>query len=145
MFSGAYEHSVDGKGRTVIPARFRAKLGERFVMTRGLHGCLWVFSERAWPEVQKKLVPKALLDMRGVKLERYFLGAASECAPDKQGRVALPPMLMDHAGIASGDSIWVVGLTDKLEIWNKSRWDEFNAGLTDELIADLGREAEGLQ
>ena len=145
MFSGAYEHSVDGKGRTVIPASFRAKLGERFVTTRGLHGCLWVFSERAWPEVQKKLVPKSLLDARGVKLERYFLGAASECVPDKQGRVALPPMLMAHAGISSGDSIWIVGLTDKLEMWNKSRWDEFNASLTDELIADLGREAEGLQ
>ena len=142
MFSGAYEHSVDGKGRTVIPARFRAKLGETFVMTRGLHGCLWIFSERDWPQVQKKLVPRSFLDERGIKLERYFLGAACECTPDKQGRVGIPQMLMNHAGIKSGDTVWVVGLTDKVEIWNKSRWDEFNAGLTDRIIADLGREAK---
>lgn len=142
MFSGAYEHSVDDKGRTVIPARFRVKLGERFVMTRGLHGCLWVFSEKAWPMVQQKLTPKSLLDVRGIKLERYFLGAACECVPDKQGRVAIPQILMDHAGIDDGDSIWVVGLTDKVEIWSKTRWDEFNAGLTDEVIAELGMEAE---
>ena len=144
MFSGAYEHSVDGKGRTVIPARFRAKLGERFVITRGMHGCLWVFSERGWPDVQEKLVCRSLLDQRGIRLERYFLGAACECAPDKQGRVAIPQMLMEHAGIKGGDSVWIVGLTDKLEIWNKSRWDEFNASLTDETIAALGRDVEEL-
>ena len=141
MFSGAYEHSVDDKGRTVIPARFRQKLGERFVITRGLHGCLWIFSELAWPKVQQKLTPKSLLDERGVKLERYFLGAAGECVPDKQGRVSIPQMLLTHAGIKSGDSIWIVGLSDKIEVWSKTRWDEFNAGLTDKVIADLGREA----
>ena len=142
MFSGAYEHTVDDKGRTVIPARFRQKLGEQFVMTRGLHGCLWVFSEREWPHVQEKLTPKSLLDDRGLKLERYFLGAACECAPDKQGRIAIPQMLMSHSGIKNGDNIWVVGLTDKVEIWNKSRWDAFNESLTDDVIAELGRDVE---
>jgi len=141
LFSGAYEHTVDDKGRTVIPARFRQKLGEKFVITRGLHGCLWVFSGQSWPQIQQSLTPKSLLDGRGVKLERYFLGAASECMPDKQGRVAISPMLMQHAGIEDGDNIWVVGLTDKVEIWSKQRWDDFNAALTDEVIADLGRDA----
>ncbi|MHB9037572.1 MAG: division/cell wall cluster transcriptional repressor MraZ [Armatimonadota bacterium] len=142
MFSGAYEHSVDDKGRTVMPARFRQKLGESFVMTRGLHGCLWVFPERTWSQVQQKLTPKSFLDERGVKLERYFLGAASECVPDRQGRVAISPILMNHSGINDGDTVWVVGLTDKVEIWSKSRWDEFNASLTDDVIAELGREDE---
>lgn len=142
MFSGAYEHTIDDKGRTVIPARFRQKLGEKFVITRGMHGCLWVFSERDWPQVQQKLTPRSLLDERGLKLERYFLGAACESSPDRQGRVALPQMLMNHAEIKTGDSIWIVGLTDKVEIWSKSRWDQFNAGLTDEIIAELGRETE---
>jgi MraZ protein len=142
VFSGAYEHTVDDKGRTVIPARFRQKLGEKFVITRGLHGCLWVFSEKDWPRVQQKLTPRSLLDVQGVKLERYFLGAACECMPDKQGRVALPQMLMEHAGIKNGDSVWIVGLTDKVEIWSKPGWDQFNAGLTDQIIADLGREVE---
>lgn len=87
-------------------------------------------------------MPKHLLDERGVKLERYFLGAASECAPDKQGRVAIPQMLMNHAGIKPGESIWVVGLTDKVEIWSKTRWDAFNASLTDDVIAELGNGLE---
>lgn len=142
MFSGAYEHSVDDKGRTVIPARFRQKLGEKFVITRGLNGCLWIFSEQIWPQIQQKLTPKSLLDQRGVKLERYFLGAACECIPDKQGRVAIPQMLMDHAQIKNGDAVWTIGLTDKVEIWNKTRWNEFNASLTDDVIAELGMDSE---
>jgi len=142
LFSGAYEHSVDDKGRTVIPARFRHKLGESFVMTRGLHGCLWVFPQKTWTEVQQKLIPKSLLDSRGIKLERYFLGAACECVPDKQGRVAIPQMLMSHADIRPGGTVWLVGLTDKLEVWSKERWDEFNASLTDDAIAELGMEPE---
>ncbi|MFQ3549908.1 MAG: division/cell wall cluster transcriptional repressor MraZ [Armatimonadota bacterium] len=142
MFSGAYEHSVDEKGRTVIPAKFRQKLGDKFVITRGLGGCLWVFPENVWPEVQKKLTPKSFLDARGIKLERFFLGAASECAPDKQGRIAIPQMLLQHSEIAPGDSIWIVGLTDKIEIWSKAKWDEFNESLTDDVIAELGTEAQ---
>ena len=138
MFSGAYAHSVDSKGRTVIPARFRVKLGEKFVMTRGLHGCLWVFPERSWSEVQKKFTPRSLLDDRGVKLERYFLGSAAELIPDRQGRVAIPQMLLDHAGVKT--DIWIVGLSDRLEIWARERWEEFNSKLTDDVIVELGRE-----
>jgi MraZ protein len=138
LFSGAYAHSVDNKGRTVVPARFRAKLGEKFFMTRGLHGCLWVFSAASWTDVQKKFVPKSLLDERGVKLERYFIGSAVECVPDGQGRIAIPTMLLEHAGI-KGD-LWIVGLTDRIEIWSKERWDDFNAKLTDDVIVELGRE-----
>jgi MraZ protein len=137
MFSGAYEHSVDNKGRTVMPAKFRAKLGESFVMTRGLHGCLWVFPERTWPDIQKQLTPKSLLDSRGIKLERYFVGSAVECTPDKQGRVAIPQILLDHAQI--NDQIWIIGLSDKIEIWSRERWNQFNEELTDDIIAELGQ------
>lgn len=142
MFSGAYEHTVDDKGRTVMPARFRQQLGEKFVITRGLHGCIWVFSEKDWPRVQQKLTPRSLLDERGLKLERYFLGAASECVPDRQGRIALPQILLQHACIKDGDSVWIVGLTDKVEIWSSERWKKFNEALTDQVIAELGREVE---
>lgn len=142
MFSGAYEHSVDDKGRTVIPARFRQKLGEKFVVTRGLHGCLWVFPDRTWPQIQQKLTPKSILDERGVKLERYFLGAASELIPDRQGRIALSQILMNHSAIKPGDTIWTVGLTDRVEIWSRERWEAFNSELTDEVIAELGREVD---
>ncbi|MCX8053098.1 MAG: division/cell wall cluster transcriptional repressor MraZ [Armatimonadetes bacterium] len=142
MFSGAYEHTVDDKCRLVIPARLRHRLGDKFVITRGLHGCLWIFSQDTWPNVQEALVPKSLWDERGLKLERFFLGAAMECVPDKQGRVPIPPMLSQHAGIKPGDTVWMIGLTGKIEVWEKSRWDQFSAELTDSVIAELGRDAE---
>lgn len=142
MFSGAYEHSVDSKGRTVIPAKFRAKLGESFVLTRGLGGCLWIFSDRAWPEVQQKLIPKSLLDQSGIMLERYFLGSAVECSPDKQGRVAIPTHLLSHAGVGPGSDVWIVGLSDKIEVWSKERWEKLNAGLTDDELMRLAAESQ---
>jgi MraZ protein len=120
-----------------MPAKFRAKLGESFVMTRGLHGCLWVFPERTWPDIQKQLTPRSLLDARGIKLERYFVGSAVECVPDKQGRIAIPTLLLQHAAIDG--EIWIIGLSDKIEIWSKTKWDEFNSSLTDEVIAELGK------
>jgi len=143
MFSGAYEHSVDSKGRTVIPAKFRAMLGERFVLTKGLNGCLWIFSESVWPDVQKKLTPKSFLDQRRIMLERFFLGSAMECVPDRQGRVAIPAHLLEHAGIEN--EIWIVGLSDKIEIWSKPRWEELNAKLTDDALARLAAEVEDEQ
>lgn len=142
MFSGAYEHSVDSKGRTVIPAKFRAKLGEKFILTKGLNGCLWIFSEASWPGIQKKLTPKSFLDSKGIMLERFFLGSAVECEPDRQGRVAIASQLLAHAGIESNGDIWLIGLSDKIEVWNKTRWEELNAGLTDDVLAKLAEELE---
>lgn len=136
MFSGAYSHSVDNKGRTVIPSKFRSKLGERFYLTRGMHGCLWVYSEEQWREFQQMLAPKSPLDSAGLKLERFFVGSAVECSPDAQGRIFVPQNLRDHAQIV--DDIWVVGLGNKVEIWSDARWNEFNNSLTDEVIEELG-------
>jgi len=140
LFSGAYSHSVDSKGRTVIPARFRSKLGERFYLTRGMHGCLWIFSEEEWREFQNKVAPKSFLDGNGIKLERFFVGSAVECMPDGQGRIAVPQNLREYAGIE--DEIWVVGLGKKVEIWSNAKWQEFNNSLTDEVIEALGSEAQ---
>ena len=140
MFSGAYSHSVDNKGRTVITSKFRSKLGERFYLTRGMHGCLWIFSEEGWREFQSMMTPKSVLDSRGLKLERFFVGSTVECTPDAQGRIFIPQNLRDYAGIV--DEIWVVGLGGKIEIWSSARWDEFNKGLTDEVIEELGANLE---
>ena len=140
MFSGLYVHSVDSKGRIVIPAKFRSRLGERFVITCGLNGCLCVFPEAVWPDFRRKLTPRSILNSRELALERYFLGSAVECSPDQQGRVAVPRTLLDRAGIK--DEICIVGLTDRLEIWSKQAWDEFNNALTDDVIRQLWEEAE---
>lgn len=136
MFSGAYSHSVDNKGRTVIPSKFRSMLGERFYITRGMHGCLWVFSDDEWRSFQNMMTPKSYLDSRGIKLERFFVGSAVECIPDAQGRIALPQNLREYSEIT--DDIEVVGLGAKVEIWASHKWDQFNAALTDEVIEALG-------
>jgi MraZ protein len=132
---------MDNKGRTVVPSKFRSKLGERFYMTRGMHGCLWIFSDEEWREFQKMMTPKSVLDGRGLKLERFFIGSAVECMPDGQGRIAVPQNLRDYAGIQ--DDIWIVGLSNKVEVWSAARWDEFNASLTDDVIEELGAELFG--
>lgn len=136
MFSGAYSHTVDNKGRTVIPSKFRSKLGERFFLTKGMHGCLWILSEEEWRDFQRMLAPKSPLDSKGLKLERFFVGSAVECTPDGQGRIAVPQNLREHAAII--DDIWVVGLGTKVEIWSDARWNEFNDTLTDDVIEELG-------
>ncbi|MHB1459379.1 MAG: division/cell wall cluster transcriptional repressor MraZ, partial [Armatimonadota bacterium] len=120
MFSGAYSHSVDNKGRTVIPSKFRSKLGERFYITRGMHGCLWVFSDDEWRTFQSTMTPKSYLDSRGIKLERFFVGSAVEGIPDAQGRIALPQNLRDYAEIT--EDIEVVGLGAKVELWATHKW-----------------------
>jgi MraZ protein len=127
---------VDNKGRTVIPSKFRTRLGERFFITRGMHGCLWIFSEDEWREFQKMLAPESPLDGQRLKLERFFVGSAVECTPDPQGRIFIPQNLRDYAGIT--DEIWVVGLGNKIEIWSSARWEEFNNSLTDPVIEELG-------
>jgi len=143
LFSGAYEHTIDDKCRTVIPARIRNRLGESFVITRGLHGCLWIFPAARWSEVQQSLTPKSLLDVQSIKLERYFLGAATESETDRQGRFTIPLMLMDHANIKPGDSIWIVGLTEKVEIWGKTAWEEFNSAMGNELLEAANSQSAG--
>lgn len=143
MFSGAYEHSVDNKGRTVIPAKFRTKLGENFILTKGLNGCLWIFSERAWSSIQKRLTPRSFLDQKGIMLERFFLGSAVESTTDRQGRMPIPGHLMEYAGIKPESGTWILGLSNKIEIWSKERWQELNEKLSDEYLAQLGEDLEG--
>jgi len=140
LFSGAYSHTVDNKGRTVIPYKFRSKLGERFYITRGMNACLWIFSDDQWREFQRMVAPKSFLDQAAMKLERFFIGSAVECAPDAQGRIFLPQNLRDYAEL-DGD-IWVVGLTNRLEIWSDKRWAGFNDSLTDEVLERLGAELQ---
>jgi len=87
-----------------------------------------------------KVAPKSFLDNSAMKLERFFIGSAVECTPDGQGRIFIPQNLRDYAEIDT--DIWVVGLTNKLEIWSDKRWTEFNDSLTDEVIEELGAEQQ---
>ncbi|WP_414966227.1 division/cell wall cluster transcriptional repressor MraZ, partial [Lactiplantibacillus plantarum] len=97
MFMGEFEHSVDTKGRLIIPAKFREQLGEQFVVTRGMDGCLFGYPMTEWTVLQEKLkaLPVNRKDARA--FVRFFYSAATECELDKQGRINLPKSLRDHA------------------------------------------------
>ena len=121
MFTGSYEHSVDAKGRLIIPSRFRDELGERFIVTLGLDGCLFLYSEERWEAFMTELMNMpGTADTR--KLQRYFMAYASECEPDKQGRVLIPQKLRAKVGIQT--DVVLVGVITKIEVWAKETWEK---------------------
>ncbi|MBI3948510.1 MAG: division/cell wall cluster transcriptional repressor MraZ [Armatimonadetes bacterium] len=131
VFIGGYFHTLDDKGRVVIPPRFRNLLGERFIITKGLHGCLWVLKEDRWAVIQQRLQSESMRKEQ-VILQRFLSGGAAECSPDSQGRVLIPPVLRDFARIER--DVVSIGAVNRVEIWGRERWDEYNAALDDESI-----------
>ncbi|MEI6430760.1 MAG: division/cell wall cluster transcriptional repressor MraZ [bacterium] len=138
MFRGAHYHSVDDKGRVIIPLRFRNELGNTFVITKGLDRCLFVFREDAFSEMEKKLEAQPALDKHTIRLQRWFSAEALETQVDSQGRVAIPSNLRDFAAI--GEDVVIVGAGSRIEIWSRDGWDAFNASLTDSDISESAAE-----
>jgi len=138
MFRGGFLHSIDDKGRLIIPLKFRTLLGEKFVITKGLDRCLWVFSQEAFRKLDERLNQQPLLDLNALRLHRFFCAEAMDSSADSQGRVALPPNLRDYAGIDK--DILIVGAGNRLEIWSKDRWDEITASLTPEVISESAKQ-----
>ncbi len=121
MFMGTYDHSIDTKGRVIVPAKFREPLGDSFVVTLGLDGCLFGYPEEEWMDFVKQL--KELPGTKEArKLQRYFMAGAAPCDVDKQGRILIPAKLREAAGLEK--DIVFVGVMSKIEIWSKDRWDE---------------------
>jgi len=141
MFSGEYEHTIDDKGRLTIPAKFRAKLAEGLFVTRGLDGCLFVLPPDAWEALSEK-VASLPLAQGSARLFSRMIYSGTECKLDKQGRILLPPPLREHADIES--EAVVIGVSSRLEIWSKKRWQELitrmeeESGLIAEQLASLG-------
>ncbi len=121
-FRGEYSHSIDAKGRLIIPAKFRELLGDQFVVTRGFDGCLFVFAQEGWDDFEAKLqaLPMDSPDVR--TLTRFFLAGATDAELDKQGRILLPATLLKHARIEK-DAV-IAGVGNRVEIWNKDDWDK---------------------
>lgn len=118
MFMGQYEHTIDAKGKTVVPVQYRQSLGDTFVITRGLDGCLFLYPLQEWQVFVDKL--QALpSDQKTRKLQRQFLSKAMEVTPDKQGRILIPSLLRDKAGLVK--DIVFVGMMNRIEIWDKAR------------------------
>lgn len=121
MFMGTYDHSIDAKGRVIVPAKFREALGDSFVVTLGLDGCLFVYPQQEWEDFVKQL--KELPGSKEArKLQRYFMAGAAPCDVDRQGRVLIPLNLREKAGLDK--DIVFVGVMSKIEIWSKKLWDE---------------------
>lgn len=125
MFLGQYEHSLDDKGRVTLPARFRAALERGVVVTRGLDGCLWVFTLEKWDEVAAKIDSLPWTQRGGRNFVRLMFSGAVDASPDKQGRIRIPDYLLKYAGISS--EVVILGLNSKMEIWAGDRWTEQQA------------------
>ncbi len=145
MFSGGYEHSVDEKGRVIIPAVFREELGKNFVITRGMGACLWVMTEEYWIEQFDNVFKRLpLLHQGNIKLQRHFsAGASMSMNIDTQGRVAIPSILRDYVSIKPDSQAMVLGVSTRLEIWNKDIWVSESSKVSEAELA-LAAEQVGL-
>lgn len=122
MFMGEYNHSIDAKGRLIVPAKFREVLGEEFVVTKGLDGCLFVYPQAEWRNFEEKLKSLPLTNKNARQFTRFFLAGAATCEVDKQGRILLPQVLREFAELEK--EVVLVGVASRIEIWSSKRWNE---------------------
>jgi MraZ protein len=140
MFYGEYRHSIDRKGRLILPAKFRdiyKEYGiERFFLTRGLDKCIFMFSEDEWRTQEQKFRNLSFTKNQTRSFNRMLFSGAVDVVPDKQGRFVVPPYLKDYAEIKR-DTV-VIGISNRIEIWDEKRWQDFytNSSGTFEQIAE---------
>lgn len=125
LFNGEYNHTIDTKGRLIIPSKFRELLGEQFVVTRGLDGCLFLFPVEEWKNFEEKLKNLPLADKGARKFSRFFTAGATYCDIDKQGRALIPGTLRKFAEIDK--DVILAGLLNRIELWDKERYEENNS------------------
>lgn len=123
VFMGEYQHTIDDKGRIIIPAKFRDDLGDCFVVTRGLDQCLFVYPMEEWNQLEQKLKALPLMKSDARAFTRFFFSGATECELDKQGRANIPNNLVEHAKLAK-DCV-VIGVSNRVEIWSKDVWSAY--------------------
>lgn len=123
MLMGEYRHSLDDKGRLIVPAKFREELGEQFVITRGMDKCLFVYPQREWTAIEEKLkaLPFTQADVRA--FTRFFFSGACVGELDKQGRVSLPQSLRQYAELEK--ECVIIGVSNRAEIWSVNHWEQY--------------------
>lgn len=120
MLMGEYNHTIDAKGRLIVPAKFREVLGDEFVVTKGLDNCLFVYPNDEWQKFEEKLQTLPLTNKNARQFTRFFLAGAASVEVDKQGRILLPSVLREFAGLEK--DVVLVGVASRIEIWSKDRW-----------------------
>ena len=141
MFIGEYNHALDSKNRMIIPSKLREELNGKFVITKGLDGCLYVYPINEWTKLEEKLKTLPLTDKNARAFVRFFFSGACEIELDKQGRGLIPQNLKEYAKI--NKEIVSIGVLSRVEIWSKERWQEYNDSNVDfesiaEKMVDLG-------
>lgn len=130
MFMGEYNHTVDTKGRLIVPSKFRESLGDTFVVTKGLDGCLFVYDNQEWEAFEQKLKALPLHKKDNRQFARHFLAGAAEVEVDKQGRILIPSKLREYAGLEK--DVVLVGVASRIEIWDQGKWDRMQIEDDDE-------------
>lgn len=142
LFLGEYQHSLDSKGRLIVPARFREGLGETFIVTRGLDHCLFAYPMSEWKLIEEKLKSLPLTQSDARAFVRFFFSGATECEMDKQGRITLPLNLREYAQLDK--DVVSVGVSTRVEFWSRNRWEDYVKQASEsfdaiaEKIVDLG-------
>ncbi len=125
MFMGEYRHNIDEKGRLIVPAKYRAELGESFIITKGLDGCLFVYPDAEWTALTERMKELPLTKSDARAFVRFFFSGASECNCDSQGRTVIPSNLRTY-GKLDREAV-IVGVGSRIEIWSGEKWDEFES------------------
>ena len=130
MLIGEYEHSLDAKGRLIMPAKLREDIGEKFIITKGLDGCLFAFSTTEWEKFEEKLSTLPISNKDARAFSRFFFAGAIDCEIDKQGRFLISGNLREFAGLTK--EVVIIGMDSRIEIWSKKKWQQCD----DEISAD---------
>ena len=122
MFMSEYNHTVDTKGRLIVPSKFREQLGDEFVVTKGMDGCLFVYANDDWSAFEQKLTSLPLINKEARKFARFFLAGAAQVEVDKQGRILIPNVLREFAQLTK--DVVLVGVGSRIEIWGRERFED---------------------
>lgn len=135
MLIGEYSHTMDAKGRLILPSKFRSELGERFIVTKGFDGCLYGYSIEEWKNIEEKIKTLPLVTGKDARnFTRFFFSSAIECEIDSQGRILISQNLRQFAELKK--EVVIIGVSSRIEIWSKDKWDEYNNTQDSEDIAE---------
>ena len=133
LLIGEYEHSMDSKGRLIMPAKLREDIGEKFIVTKGLDGCLFAFSVTEWTNFEQKLRSLPISNKDARMFTRFFFAGAIDCEIDKQGRFLISGNLREFAGFEK--EVVIVGMDTRIEIWSKEKWENCDQEISADEIA----------
>lgn len=142
MLIGEYRHSIDEKGRTSLPAKFKKEMGRGIFIARGLDGVIDVYTKKSWEKLNEKLNTLPMTVKANRDFKRFILGGSGELEADKQGRILVPQALREHGDLGFGKAVWI-GVGDKAEIWSEERWEK-NSSQNSANIEEIAASLDGI-